>query len=100
MDDTDPCLVLRQGPQINPSNCRLQVVGQAAHDNLGGTAGGQSLRHIDNRLVDRSTGWNDPELLFTVGRGGKGGSGAKLESLGNRRVTDVDIDRASVGRGV
>src|SRR5687768_10279933 len=100
MDNTDPRLVLRQRPQINPSNCRLNVVGQAAHDNLGGTAGGQSLRHVDNRLIDGSTGRNDPELLLTVGRGPEGGSGAKLKSLGDRRFTNVDVDRASVGCGV
>ena len=100
MDHANSSLVLRQRPQIDPSDRRLNVVSQAAHDNLGGTAGGQALSYIDDRLIDGGAGWNNPELLFTVGRGGEVGSGAKLESLGDRRFTNVDIDRAGIGRGV
>ena len=100
MNDADSRLVLRQRSQIYSSDCRLKIVSQPSDNNLGGTAGGQSLRHVDNRLIHGGTGRNDPQLLFTVGRGGKVGSGAKLESLGDRRFTDVDIDRASVRRGI
>jgi hypothetical protein len=100
MDNADTRLILRQCPQVDTGDCCLKVVSQAAHDNLGGTAAGQALRHVDDRLIDGRTGRYDPELLFAIGRGGEGGSGAKLKSFGDRRFADVHVNRSGVRRGV
>jgi hypothetical protein len=84
VDHANPRLVLRQGSQVDPGDRRLNVLTKATHNDLGGTAAGEALRHVNDRLIDGRTSRDDTQLLFAVWSSGEGGGGANFKSLGNR----------------
>jgi hypothetical protein len=105
VDDPHPGLVLGQRREVDagePGGQRLlgALRGETRDRHLECLPAAEVLVRVEDGLVGRGAGRDDPEPLLAARGGDELGRATERHPLHGRRLADVDIDRAGVRRGV